>query len=191
MICILPTGSGFSELNGVWSFPTLARGSMELTVESQAWVFWDGVSSTSQDADNMHGAPNGPCVWWLFWDSKLGLIKEEQIEQNYDVVGQNRWFLRKPLGLRCWGPVPRNTKTHWASAGIRPLKFLNCVAILNYISMKLRFKSNTFTKSKKSTPTSPHSFPKSEYIKMKPGSLTYPYFSAIHSNFLSKSLRHI
>lgn len=37
-ICILPTGSGFPELIGVWSFPTLARTSMELTAESQTWV---------------------------------------------------------------------------------------------------------------------------------------------------------
>lgn len=61
---------------------------------------------------------------------------------------------------------------HWTSAGIRLLKFLNCVAILNYISMKLRCKSNTFIKSKKSTPTSPHSLLKSEYIKTKLRSLT-------------------
>lgn len=163
---------------------------MELTAESQTWAHWDGVPSTSQDADNMHRAPNGPCVWWLYWDSMLTLIKEEQIEQNYDIVGQNGWFLRKPLRLRRGGPVPRNTKTHWASAGIRLLKFLNCVSILNYIPMKLRFKSSTFTKSKKSTPTSPHSLPKSKYTKMKPGSFTYPCFSVIHCKFLPKSLRN-
>lgn len=57
--------------------------------------------------------------------------------------------------------------------------------------MKFWRKINTFIKTKKNPPTSPHCLPKSQFIKMKPGSLTYIYFNAINSNFVPKSLRHI
>lgn len=82
-------------------------------------------------------------------------------------------FFKKTSRIKVLRICTKEHQTYSASAGVRLLKFLNCVAILNYISVKMRFKSKTFTKSNKSTPSSPHCLPKSEYIKTKAGSLIY------------------
>lgn len=83
------------------------------------------------------------------------------------------WFFCK-LGWRSWDPVQGMPKSNWALIGV--LRFLNYVGIFNYISMNFWRQINTFIKSKKSTPSHPHSLPKSQSIKMKPGSLRYIYY---------------
>lgn len=77
--------------------------------------------------------------------------------------------------------------------GTKLLKFLNGVGIFIYISMKFWDKFNTFIKTKKSTATYPSHSPlcvrKSQFIKMKPGSLIYNLVQLTPT--LSLNQRHI